>query len=116
MPNGTPTPALGFGACPSGMAPVDDFCIDRYEAMLVDISGTETMDQRQSPGFVIRVEYLDQACQPIIGHTGTDLDADGVGEIQRLHFACIEATSGCFQTLANVTCLFLLISSRRGKR
>ncbi len=35
--NGVPTEAAGDPGCPPGMAKVDTFCIDRYEAMLVEV-------------------------------------------------------------------------------
>lgn len=36
-PNGVPTETPGVGGCPDGMVPVADFCIDRYEALLVEV-------------------------------------------------------------------------------
>lgn len=36
-PNGVPVEAPGVGGCPDGMVPVSDFCIDQYEAMLVEV-------------------------------------------------------------------------------
>lgn len=35
--NGVPTEAAGTGGCPAGMVKVSTFCIDRYEAMLVEV-------------------------------------------------------------------------------
>ena len=36
-PNGVPTEASGTGGCPAGMVRSSGFCIDRYEAMLVEV-------------------------------------------------------------------------------
>lgn len=36
-PNAGLVEAAGEGGCPDGMAPVDDFCVDRYEASLVEV-------------------------------------------------------------------------------
>lgn len=38
-PNGVPSEVAGTGGCPPGMAAVADFCIDRYESMLVEVLG-----------------------------------------------------------------------------
>lgn len=37
--NGAPTPPPGLGGCPDGMARIDGFCIDRWEAALVTADG-----------------------------------------------------------------------------
>ena len=37
--NGVPTPPPGVGGCPAGMARIDAFCIDRWEAALVGADG-----------------------------------------------------------------------------
>jgi formylglycine-generating enzyme len=42
-PNGVPDEATGTGECPAGMAAVGSFCIDRYEAMLVEVLGDGTL-------------------------------------------------------------------------
>ena len=36
-PNGVPIEPAGVGGCPPGMTAVEDFCIDRWEAALVEI-------------------------------------------------------------------------------
>jgi hypothetical protein len=36
-PNGVPSPPPGLGGCPPGMARVDAFCVDRWEAALVEV-------------------------------------------------------------------------------
>lgn len=36
-PNGVPVEPAGQGGCPAGMAPVADFCVDRWEAALVTV-------------------------------------------------------------------------------
>src|SRR5260221_11514122 len=36
------------------------------------------MDQRDATGLAIRIEYREQAAQPLDGHRGTDLDADRI--------------------------------------
>jgi len=41
--NGVPTEAAGTGGCPAGMVLVAGFCIDRYEAMLVEIQGDNSL-------------------------------------------------------------------------
>jgi len=41
--NGVPTEPAGVGGCPSGMIPVAGFCIDRYEAMLAEVNGDESL-------------------------------------------------------------------------
>jgi hypothetical protein len=38
-PNGVPDEAPGSGGCPAGMVRVADFCMDQYEAMLVEVRG-----------------------------------------------------------------------------
>lgn len=41
--NGVPSEAAGVGGCPAGMIPVDTFCVDQYEAMLVEVQGDGTL-------------------------------------------------------------------------
>ncbi len=42
--NGVPSEPAGVGGCPDGMIPVGGlFCIDRYEAMLVEVNSDETL-------------------------------------------------------------------------
>lgn len=41
--NGVPTEDPGDGGCPAGMARIDGFCIDRYEAMLVEVRADDTL-------------------------------------------------------------------------
>ncbi len=51
--NGVPTEAAGVGGCPAGMTPVTDFCVDRYEAMLVEVLPGGTLAPHspyQNPG------------------------------------------------------------------
>jgi formylglycine-generating enzyme required for sulfatase activity len=38
QPNAAIAEEAGIGGCPAGMVPVADFCIDRYEAALLDVS------------------------------------------------------------------------------
>ncbi len=80
-PNGVPTPPPGLGGSPSGMARVDAFCIDRWEAALVEVLPGDTLapwSPYQSPaganvrsvsapglvpqGYITQVEAL-AACQ-----------------------------------------------------
>ena len=51
--NGVPTEEPGAGGCPSGMARVADFCVDRYEAMLVEVLPDDSLapwSPYQTPG------------------------------------------------------------------
>lgn len=62
--NGAPVPPPGLGGCPAGMARVDAFCIDRWEASLVDWSpyrnpGTAAVAAVSAPG-VVPQGYIDQ--------------------------------------------------------
>ncbi len=41
--NGVPTEPAGLGGCPAGMAAVDTFCVDRWEAMLVEVKGDDSL-------------------------------------------------------------------------
>jgi sulfatase modifying factor 1 len=53
LDNGVPTEAAGDAGCPAGMAKVDTFCIDRYEAMLVEVKTGGTLgpwSPYKSPG------------------------------------------------------------------
>lgn len=43
QPNAGLTEGPGLGGCPSGMVPVDAFCIDRYEAALVEVRDDGTV-------------------------------------------------------------------------
>ncbi|MBM4373904.1 MAG: SUMF1/EgtB/PvdO family nonheme iron enzyme [Deltaproteobacteria bacterium] len=51
-----PTPSLveapGTGGCPDGMLPVEDFCVDRYEAALVRVSDGAPWSPYFNPGVV----------------------------------------------------------------
>ena len=40
--NGVPEEAPGLGGCPAGMLPADTFCVDEYEAMLVEVLSDES--------------------------------------------------------------------------
>ncbi|MEZ4384077.1 MAG: SUMF1/EgtB/PvdO family nonheme iron enzyme [Nannocystaceae bacterium] len=42
-PNGVPSPPPGVGGCPPGMARVDAFCVDRWEAALVEVLPGDTL-------------------------------------------------------------------------
>jgi hypothetical protein len=41
--NGVPVEAAGDAGCPDGMAHIDDFCVDRYEAMLAEVLPDDTL-------------------------------------------------------------------------
>lgn len=60
-----PSPALeeppGLGGCPSGMAPVDDFCVDRWEASLVFADGTPFSPFQSPGGFDVRAVSVPDA-------------------------------------------------------
>jgi len=43
VPSGVPVEPPGIGGCPAGMLAVEDFCVDRYEAMLVMIKSDGTL-------------------------------------------------------------------------
>lgn len=49
VPDGTLTEAEGVGGCPAGMVPVDAFCIDAYEAALVNVSDGSTWSPYFNP-------------------------------------------------------------------
>jgi formylglycine-generating enzyme len=49
-PNGVPTEPAGLGGCPPGMAPVADFCVDRWEAALVTTAPTGAWSPFANPG------------------------------------------------------------------
>lgn len=50
QPNTGLTEAAGLGGCPDGMIPVSDFCIDRYEASLVDDATGDPWSPYFNPG------------------------------------------------------------------
>ncbi|MEZ4224276.1 MAG: SUMF1/EgtB/PvdO family nonheme iron enzyme [Polyangiaceae bacterium] len=50
LPNVGVTEAPGTGGCPSGMVPVDTFCIDRYEAHLVTYPDAQPVSPYFNPG------------------------------------------------------------------
>ena len=49
-PNGVPTEPAGLGGCPDGMAPVAEFCIDRWEAALVATAPQGSWSPYANPG------------------------------------------------------------------
>ena len=47
---------------------------------MLDLPGAETVDQREPPGLVLRIEHADQLRQLIGGHRRPDLHANRVGD------------------------------------
>jgi len=62
LPNGGLVEAPGEGGCPSGMIPVDTFCIDRFEASLVYVADDSSFSPFHNPGLsVVRAVAIEGA-------------------------------------------------------
>lgn len=53
-PNGVPVEPEGLGGCPAGMTRVDDFCIDRWEAVLVATEPESPVTPYAAPTVAVR--------------------------------------------------------------
>lgn len=61
MPSAALEEPPGLGGCPAGMAPVEDFCVDRWEASLVFADGTPFSPYQSPGGFDVRAVSVPDA-------------------------------------------------------
>ena len=51
---------------------------DHVRQMVLHRFGAESMDQRQATRFIVRIQNVHDALQPLAGHPGSDLHADRI--------------------------------------